>query len=111
MLNMMMRADASRPRRRRASSNPETVGRLMSSTQMSGCSFGEHALAALGVGGFQDVDLGIVREQGAAARSNDAMIINDQNAHWHWSRTPASLPLLHRIRANTGAVSEHACRR
>jgi hypothetical protein len=32
------------------------------------------------------------------------MIINYQNAHWHWSRTPVSLPLLHRIRRNTGAV-------
>src|SRR6185312_2891388 len=48
----------------------------------------EHALATLRVGGFQYVDLGIVREQGTAARSNDAMIINNQNAHWHWSRTP-----------------------
>ena len=37
MLNMMIRAEASRARRRRASSNPETVGRLMSSTQISGC--------------------------------------------------------------------------
>ena len=37
MLNMMMRADASRPRMRRASSNPDTVGRLISSTQISGC--------------------------------------------------------------------------
>jgi hypothetical protein len=43
--------------------------------------FAEHALATLRVGGFQYVDLGIVREQGTAPRSNDAMIINDQNAH------------------------------
>ena len=98
MLNMMMRADASRPRMRRASSNPDTVGRLISSTQISGCCSSEGALAALCVGGFQYFDLGIVREQGAAPRSNDAMIINDQNAHWHWSRIPASIPLLHRIR-------------
>ena len=58
----------------------------------------EDALAALRVGGFQYVDLGVVREQGTAPRSNDAMVINDQNAHWHWSRIPASIPLLHRIR-------------
>jgi hypothetical protein len=43
--------------------------------------FAEHALATLRVGGFQYVDLGIVREQGTAPRSNDAMIINNQNAH------------------------------
>jgi hypothetical protein len=79
--------------------------------------FAEHALATLRVGGFQYVDLGIVREQGTAPRSNDAMIINDQNAHWHWSRIPASLPLPHRIRRNTGAdfgailaVDDHATR-
>src|SRR5437868_4211395 len=79
--------------------------------------FAEHALATLRVGGFQYVDLGIVREQGTAPRSNDAMIINNQNAHWHWSRTTASLPLLHRIRRNTGAdfgaiaaVDDHATR-
>src|SRR5437763_4523536 len=64
--------------------------------------FTEHALTALRVGGFHDVDLGIVRKQGTAPRSNDTMIINDQNAHWHWSRIPASSPLLHRIWRNTG---------
>src|SRR5689334_20245147 len=36
MLNMMMRADASCARTRRASSNPDTVGRLISITQISG---------------------------------------------------------------------------
>jgi len=36
MLNMMIRADAARTRIRRASSNPDTVGRLISITQMSG---------------------------------------------------------------------------
>jgi hypothetical protein len=69
--------------------------------------FAEHALATLGIGGFQNVDLGIVREQGTAARSNDAMIIDDQNAHWHWSRIPASLTLPHRIKragADFGAI-------
>ena len=65
--------------------------------------FAEHAFATLRVGGFQYVDLGVVREQGTAPRSNDAMIVNDQNAHWHWSRTLALLPLPHRIRQNTGA--------
>src|SRR6185369_10630941 len=53
-----------------------------------GMPFAELALATLRVGGFQYVDLGVVREQGTAARSNDAMIINNQNAHWYWSRTP-----------------------
>jgi hypothetical protein len=52
----------------------------------------EGAFAALGVGCFQEVDIRVVREQRAAPRSNDAMIINDQNAHWHWSRIPASIP-------------------
>ena len=48
--------------------------------------------------GFQQHDLGFVGEHGAATRSDDGMVINDQNAHWHWSRIPASVPLLHRIR-------------
>ena len=81
MLNMMIRADAvaheEAPRqfksgnRRKVDVEHADVGQT----------FGEYAFAALGVGGFQDVDLGIVREQSAAPRGNDAMIVNDQNAH------------------------------
>ena len=42
---------------------------------------GKDALAALGVGGLQQHDLGFVGEHGTAARSDDGMIIDDQNAH------------------------------
>jgi hypothetical protein len=38
-------------------------------------------LAALGVGGFQHHNAGLVGEHGAAPGSDDGMIINDQNAH------------------------------
>jgi hypothetical protein len=40
------------------------------------------------------------------------MVINDQNTHWHWSRTPASLPLLHRIRRkHRRSLRGDTCRR
>ena len=38
-------------------------------------------LAALGVAGFQQNDLGFVGKNGAAAGCYDRMVINDQNAH------------------------------
>ena len=71
----------SRARIRRASSKPDTVGRLMSITQMSGRSARKTSLAAFGVGCFQQDDLGLVGEHGPAAGSDDRMIIDDQNAH------------------------------
>ena len=66
MLNMMMRANSSRARMRRANSNPDTVGRLMSITQTSGISGGEHTLAAFRIRGLQDYDFGVIGEQRAA---------------------------------------------
>jgi len=44
--------------------------------------FVKRALTTLCVGGFEDDDLGVVGEQCTASRSNDAMVINDQNTHW-----------------------------
>ena len=41
----------------------------------------ESALAALGVAGFQQNDLGLVGKNGAAAGCDDRVVINDQNAH------------------------------
>ena len=81
MLNMMMRAAASRARILRASSNPETPGRLMSRTQISGRSVDESRLAAFGVGGFQNGDIRVAGQQRTAARGNDGMIVNDQDTH------------------------------
>ena len=41
----------------------------------------ERPLAAFGIRRFEQRDLGIVGEHGATARSDDGMIINNQNAH------------------------------
>ena len=81
MLNMMMRASGARSRMRRASSKPETVGRLMSITQRSGRSTMKTHSPLLGVGGLQHLDLAFVGQHGAAAGSDDGMIVDDQNAH------------------------------
>ena len=77
----------------------------------------EDALAALGVGGFQHVDLGIVGEQGAAPRSDDA------DGHQRSERALALVPNTrvnpvaapHQVTAGTGvgamlAIDSHATR-
>ena len=81
MLNMMRRADPSRARMRRASSNPDTVGRLMSITQMSGCSAVKARSPLSASQASSSTHLGFVGENSAAARSDDGMVVNDQNAH------------------------------
>jgi len=53
----------------------------MSSTQISGFRSPNTRSPLSAPEASQYVDLGIVREQGTAPRSNDAMIINNQNAH------------------------------
>jgi hypothetical protein len=51
----------------------------------------KYSLAAFSVGCFQDDDVRLPGEQGAAAGGNNGMIIYDQDAHWQWFQdAPAS---------------------
>ena len=47
----------------------------------------KYPLAALRIAGFQDGDFIVPGEQRTAARNHDRMIIDDQNAHRHWSKS------------------------